>query len=73
MLGDAQHVEDVEKIGLDYMDFTVLKPLNARKHTLEQGEIGVSEKQACREGHSVVVEGFIRPGSFDVIPSSSFG
>ncbi|KAK8649660.1 hypothetical protein V6N13_139326 [Hibiscus sabdariffa] len=31
MLGDAQHVEEAEKIGLDYMDVEALKKLNKNK------------------------------------------
>ncbi|WRX22702.1 hypothetical protein QQP08_015189 [Theobroma cacao] len=36
MLGDAQHVEDTEKIGLDYMDVEALKKLNNNKKLVRE-------------------------------------
>ncbi|MBA0756694.1 hypothetical protein Gogos_021473, partial [Gossypium gossypioides] len=36
MLGDAQHVEEAEKIGLDYMDVEALKKLNKNKKLVKK-------------------------------------
>ncbi|KAF8029418.1 hypothetical protein BT93_E1965 [Corymbia citriodora subsp. variegata] len=36
MLGDAQHVEEAEKIGLDYMDVEGLKKLNKNKKLVKR-------------------------------------
>ncbi|CAL2265052.1 unnamed protein product [Prunus armeniaca] len=36
MLGDAQHVEEAEKIGLDYMDVEGLKKLNKNKKLVKK-------------------------------------
>ncbi|KAJ4705237.1 Ribosomal protein [Melia azedarach] len=36
MLGDAQHVEQAEKIGLDYMDVEALKKLNKNKKLVKK-------------------------------------
>ncbi|GFZ17778.1 ribosomal protein L1p/L10e family [Actinidia rufa] len=40
MLGDAQHVEEAEKIGLEYMDVEGLKKLNKNKKLV---------KKTCKE------------------------
>ncbi|KAL9672697.1 hypothetical protein QQ045_028949 [Rhodiola kirilowii] len=45
MLGDAQHVEEAEKIGLEYMDVESLKKLNKNKK-LESLEAKVNETKA---------------------------
>ncbi|KAG8054671.1 hypothetical protein GUJ93_ZPchr0001g32317 [Zizania palustris] len=36
MLGDAQHVEEAEKIGLDYMDVEALKKMNKNKKLVKK-------------------------------------
>ncbi|RRT60193.1 hypothetical protein B296_00024640, partial [Ensete ventricosum] len=36
MLGDAQHVEEAEKIGLDYMDVESLKKMNKNKKLVKK-------------------------------------
>ncbi|GAU22392.1 hypothetical protein TSUD_107210 [Trifolium subterraneum] len=36
MLGDAQHVEEAEKIGLDWMDVEALKKLNKNKKLVKK-------------------------------------
>lgn len=36
MLGDAQHVEQAEKIGMDYMDVEALKKLNKNKKLVKK-------------------------------------
>ncbi|OIV90398.1 hypothetical protein TanjilG_10698 [Lupinus angustifolius] len=36
MLGDAQHVEEAEKLGLDYMDVKALKKLNKNKKLVKK-------------------------------------
>ncbi|KAL5740063.1 hypothetical protein ACOSQ2_029243 [Xanthoceras sorbifolium] len=36
MLGDAQHVEQAEKIGLDYIDVEALKKLNKNKKLVKK-------------------------------------
>ncbi|RWW54120.1 hypothetical protein BHE74_00039320 [Ensete ventricosum] len=36
MLGDAQHVEEAEKIGLDYMDVEGLKKMNKNKKLVKK-------------------------------------
>ena len=36
MLGDAQHVEEAEKMGLDYMDVEALKKLNKNKKLVKK-------------------------------------
>ncbi|KAK8513337.1 hypothetical protein V6N12_052534 [Hibiscus sabdariffa] len=36
MLGDAQHVEEAKKIGLDYMDVEALKKLNTNKKLVKK-------------------------------------
>ncbi|KAI3939089.1 hypothetical protein MKX01_001957, partial [Papaver californicum] len=36
MLGDAQHVEEAQKIGLDYMDVEGLKKLNKNKKLVKK-------------------------------------
>ncbi|KAL3024846.1 hypothetical protein AAZX31_04G147600 [Glycine max] len=36
MLGDAQHVEEAEKVGLDYMDVEALKKLNKKKKLVKK-------------------------------------
>ena len=36
MLGDAQHVEEAEKMGLDYMDVESLKKLNKNKKLVKK-------------------------------------
>jgi large subunit ribosomal protein L10Ae len=36
MLGDAQHVEEAEKMGLDYMDVEALKKMNKNKKLVKK-------------------------------------
>ncbi|PWZ31164.1 60S ribosomal protein L10a [Zea mays] len=47
MLGDAQHVEEAEKMGLDYMDVEAVKKMNKNKKLVKK----LAKKQVPHSGH----------------------
>ncbi|KAH9699751.1 60S ribosomal protein L10a-3 [Citrus sinensis] len=76
MLGDAQHVEEAEKIGLDYMDVEGLKKLNKNKKLVKKlakkYHAFLASESVIKQIPRLLGPGLNKAGNFDLLVSVVF-